>query len=387
MTEFRFNDELLLQAADRELAQQQFPSVFFALDHPSLRADFKRIDAGANRAKSKSRMIGVLTLIFAVVSLLAFPLEPLIISTNADTEISRNLFRLIAIIGAICGVLAVLFGNLGLWFGKLKRNWLQHRLMTERLRQWHAQYLIAHALDISAAVTSDTAREAFLDARTVSYNRFKRSVLEQVSSEYTKFTVSGAAAYSGLSVSEEGPGSSFWIEPGWADLAGRDLSEADHSALDALLSAYDGTRFIGQVQYTNYILSSEGKFWSLPAKQASVLRSTAFGLVIFAFVANFIALLSAIWPSFPISQSILGSVAISFAILAVGVRAFQEGLRPERELRRMQFYASAVSAARNNFLEAKSAQEKIIAMSILERASFEEMVEFLSTNERARFVL
>lgn len=383
---FRFNDELLLTPADQALAEQRFPNIYFALEHQELKADFRRIDRAANRSKSRSRTIGISALVFAVVSLLAFPLEPLIVSASREAE-GQSIFRIIAIIGAICGVLAVLLGNVGIWFGRLKRDWLQRRLMTERLRQWHAQYLIAHAKEICEAAGSEADEAAFLHTRALDYQRFKRAVIEQVASEYTKYTVTGSAAYSGLSGADRGSVAEFWIDPGWAKLATRKIGEDHAEALQELFTAYQETRLLGQVQYTNYVLSSEGKFWSLPAKQVYILGSTAFALVMFAFVANFIALLSASWPGFPVGHSVLGSIAISFAILAVGVRALQEGLRPQRELRRMGFYASAVNAARDRFVAARTPGKKIEAMLMLERASFEEMVEFLSTNERARFVL
>lgn len=384
---FRFNDELLISQADRDLAQRRFPNVFFALDHPALREDFKRIDKQANKAKSYSRTIGCFALGFAIISLLAFPLEPLIKTIWLEADQARSIFRAMAIAGAGCGLLAVIFGNFGIWFGKSKRNWLQHRLMTERLRQWHAQYVIAHAPDIVDAMKSPDKTADLIKARDLSYGRFQRSFLGQISSEYTKFTLRTAVGHSGQTVINPTGHQSFWIEPDWEAKATRSVAKADKDLLADIYAAYEETRLLGQVQYTNYILSSEGKFWSLPAKQALILGNITFGFVMFAFVANFIALISAIWPTFPIGQSVLGSIAISFAILAVGVRAIEEGLRPQRELRRMEFYAASVQHARDAFASARSQIKKVEAVSQLERASFEEMIEFLSTNERAKFVL
>lgn len=387
MTAFRFNDELLLSETDQDLAKKRFPNVFFALDHAELRSDFQRVDARANKAKSRSRVIGIAALVFAIVSLLAFPLEPLIISLQEDAGYARGLFRVIAIIGATCGVLAVLLGNLGFGFGKLKREWLQQRLMTERLRQWHAQYLISRLNDIAEAADSAEKQAEFEAERSLCYGLFKRNVLDQIASEYTRLTASGPAARRIVSSSLEPSANGFWIEPRWADLAARKFDNPASPALKEIFTAYEETRLLGQVQYTNYIISSEGKFWSLPARQIYVLGNTAFALVMFAFVANFVALMSAIWPSFPIGQSILGSIAISFAILAVGIRALQEALHPHRELRRMQIYASLVGAASERFASARSPTRRVEAMCLLERAAFEEMLEFLHTNESARFVL
>lgn len=386
-TMFRFNDELLLTDSDRALAARLYPSVMFALDHPSLRKDFLRIDQVAIRAKKRSRLIGLLTLCFAVVSLLGFPLENVIAALWPDMSQPAVIFRWLAIIGAACGVLAIVFGNAGFLFGKSKRDWLEKRLMSERLRQWHAQYLIAHALDVARAA-GDAAREAaYATLRETAYQQFQRTFLDQITSEYTKYTLRTAAGHSGRKMKAIADSSAYWIDPDWNARATRKLTPAEDAIVSDLLEAYTQTRLQGQVQYTNYILSSEGKFWSLPSLQVTLLDNTAFTLVIGAFASNFVALVSAISTQVPLAQSVLGSLAIIFAILAVGVRALQEGLRPHQEIRRMEYYASAIDHARESMLEARTTRKKLEAAMLLERASFEEMLEFLGTNEQARFVL
>ena len=193
---FRFNDELLLSEADRALAEKSYPKVFFALDHPELRAEFERVDGRAMKAKRTSRRIGCAALVFATLTLLTFPSEPLIKGiwqTSLEYEI---VFQYMAILGAAFGILALIFGNIGLGFGKVKRNWLQLRLITERLRQWHAQYLIAQAAEIAAIAHGDGDQEAWLAQRSLAFQRFKRSFIDQIGSEYAKYTLASAAAFS-----------------------------------------------------------------------------------------------------------------------------------------------------------------------------------------------
>ncbi len=384
---FRFNDELLLTDSDRALASRLFPAVMFALDHPGLRKDFQRIDAGAIRSKRRSRMIGLLTLCFAVMSLLGFPLESVIGAVWLDGAEYPVVFRGLAIIGAACGVLAIIFGNAGFLFGKSKRDWLEKRLMSERLRQWHAQYMLAHAVDIARAA-GDPAREtAFVAARETAFAHFQRTFIDQIASEYTKYTLRTAAGHSGRTMKAIADSAAYWIEPEWNARAARKPGAEEDAILTQLLDAYVQTRMQGQVQYTNYILSSEGKFWSLPSLQVTLLDNAAFTLVIGAFASNLVALLSASGAQVPMAQAVLGSLAIIFAILAVGVRALQEGLRPHQEIRRMEYYANAIDHARERMHEARTSRKKLDAAMLLERASFEEMVEFLGTNEQARFVL
>ena len=134
---FRFNDELLLSEADRDLAKASYPNIFFAMDNPALREEFHRVDELAIKAKNTSRRIGCAALVFATLSLLTFPSEPLIESLWPSEASQADIIRSLGVLGAVFGILALVFGNLGLGFGKVKRSWLQKRLITERLRQWH----------------------------------------------------------------------------------------------------------------------------------------------------------------------------------------------------------------------------------------------------------
>ena len=383
---FRFNDELLLSDADRALAERSYPDVFFALDHPELREEFQRVDQLALAAKRRSRWIGCAALIFATLSLLAFPFDVIIKGLWIQAEQEQPILRYLAIAGACFGLLALIFGNLGLGFGKVKRDWLMKRLITERLRQWHAQHIAAHAVEIAAADSPEKVT-AFLDQRDLSFRRFKRNFIDQIASEYTKYTQTAAASFSGQSITGTWSETAFWIDEAWPKQAAMKADGVDPGRLDQVYRALLETRIRGQVQYTNYVLSAEGKFWSSPAKQLHILGNLSYLLVVFAFAANFIALGAALWGELAQSTSVLSALAITFAILAVGVRAMLEGLRPQRETRRMQFYAAAINHADQSFEAARTHARKIAAMGLLERASYDEMIEFISSNERARFVL
>lgn len=384
---FRFNDELLLSEADRDLAKASYPNVFFALDHPALREEFHRVDTLAIKAKNASRRIGCAALVFATLSLLTFPSEPMIKGLWPSEVTQDEIIRSLGILGAVFGILALIFGNLGLGFGKVKRSWLQKRLITERLRQWNAQYLISHASEIARIAHSEADQAAWLDRRAHAFARFKRNFIDQIGSEYTKFTDASAAAYSGQSIIDPKATKSFWIEKDWASQAAAKPQKDDEQTLAELYRAMEETRIRGQIQYTNYVLSSDGKFWSSPAKQLHILGNLSYILVVLAFIANFVALIAAVWQDFPIAWELLSSLGIAYAIVAVGARAMLEGLRPQRETRRMQFYAAAINHAGESFAGARTHNKRIEAASLLERASYDEMIEFIGSNERARFVL
>jgi len=384
---FRFNDELLLSTIDRDLAAEAFPDVFFALDDPALRSDFKRLDTEANKKKAHSRLIGQAALVLAVASLLTFPLEPAISLLIGNGGESSSMFRIFALLGALCGVLAIVFGNIGLGFGKAKRGWLRSRLATERLRQWHAQYIIAHAADIAAAVGDQARQTEFQAARKIAYERFRRGFLSQIASEYSKYTQRNSAGHLSIYTIAELDAKAFWIEPAWGAAIERETAAANRPALQQLLDAYAATRIQGQVQYTNYILSDHGRFWSHPATQLRILGNTSFMLVMLAFLANLLALAIALWGPFEQAGTALGSIGMTLAILSVGSRALQEALHPHEELQRMERYAAKVGYAKRQFETAGTPAEALAAAVVLERASTDEMLDFLAINENARFVL
>lgn len=53
----------------------------------------------------------------------------------------------------------------------------------------------------------------------------------------------------------------------------------------------------------------------------------------------------------------------------------------------MELYAAQVDAARQQFNSSTAPARKMEALKFLEKASTDEMIEFLDANEHARFVL
>jgi hypothetical protein len=82
-----------------------------------------------------------------------------------------------------------------------------------------------------------------------------------------------------------------------------------------------------------------------------------------------------------------GSAIILIAITSATVRALQQGLQPEREVERYQQYRSALQAMRRQFEAAPSASEKIEVMQRMEHIAFDEMRNFLLTNQRSSFAM
>lgn len=94
---------------------------------------------------------------------------------------------------------------------------------------------------------------------------------------------------------------------------------------------------------------------------------------------------TSVWAAF--DSETINVVIIWIALAALATRAVEQGLQPEREAERYQQYRSGVRAVLEQFDAAASQDEKIRIMRDMERLAFDEMRNFLITNERARFVM
>jgi hypothetical protein len=71
----------------------------------------------------------------------------------------------------------------------------------------------------------------------------------------------------------------------------------------------------------------------------------------------------------------------------LGVRALEEGLRPQREFERYRQYKSALRSIEPRLKVDGLPSERIAAMIQLEQISFEEMVNFLKDHDESRYVM
>jgi hypothetical protein len=165
---------------------------------------------------------------------------------------------------------------------------------------------------------------------------------------------------------------------------------AESEQLEPLFKAYRELRIMHQIGYANYKLQNDGRLFSgAPRTQASVLSISGLIAIILLCAIHVFVLLGAVigeaaWTHFAAWVSV---VAIWIALIALAMRAVEEGLQPEREIERYQQYRSALRAILERFDLAQSQAAKVRVMQEMERLSFDEMRNFLITNDRARFVM
>jgi hypothetical protein len=345
---YPYNDDLLKSASDQQVAREQYGPIAFALIFPALLAHFAEADKVANTEKRRIRSRGLTSVGLVTVALLA---------ASATAELhDEHLSAVIGFIAALLGIAGALIG-----YFNTPVKWLEHRLVTESLRQFHFRTLIRMAPDILAAAASGDST-AFERRRAGALAQFEQNVIKR----------KGALMDALIEAPETSKSDLIAPPPDPAVFAG------ENGAL--LLSAYRNLRILRQCQYADYKLSrGSGLFSAFPKRQANVL-----GLMGLAFVA--LLLISHVASAILSGSGILHLAAVWIALLALSLRVIEEGLKPRAEIERYRHYQAATYRILDMF-EGGDTAGRVRAAEQLERASFDEMVIFLRSHEEARFTM
>jgi hypothetical protein len=366
----KFNDDMLLHESDRKLAASKYPSIVHVLDHQELRHLFIEYDAPASRAKRTGLMAGLGAIGLGFFALAAAAAE-ITVAHSADWFTVP-----LAGFAGMCGLASFVVGSVGVLFASRKRDWLHHRLMAESIRQFHFQMLVFRLPRLLASMKDDAARSDFRSERKLWLESLKARMIGKLDSAF-------AAA---IQEEEEiGP----WHHDG---TKAKELAKfRESSDLDPVFDAYRELRILHQLGYANYKLQNDHKFKSaMPRRQLEMLSNVVFFSIILLFIMHLGVLVGAvlphsIWACFHSPGAIV--VIIWLALAALATRAIEQGLQPEREIERYQQYRSAIRAILERYDQAPFQAAKIEFMRDMERLAFDEMRNFLITNERSRFVM
>ncbi len=364
----RFNSDLLTNSGDIELAAHSYQTLTHVLDHPELRALFTYYDVRANTAKQRSRRAGLLAIFLGTFALLSASAEAFSHSPNESS-------MLLGMAAALAGILSVAIGLWGVLHTKSKRQWLCDRLMTERLRQFHFQTFVFRLPEIVASLGTSEGAKAYNDARCRLFDEFKTKYQGHLEAELTE-------------ILDEGESSDKWLydpTPIPESLLKADLGE--------VFRAYRTLRITHQLQYANHKLRPEGSLWSPSLrKQAAFLSQTAFVCVLLLFVIHLVIAFALAVPSFVamgsfVNEPLVHVTTIWCAILALAIRAVEEGFGIRNEIERFRDYRSSITAIHERFNRTTDSAEKLRIMEEMERLAFEEMCSFLRDANDTRFVM
>jgi hypothetical protein len=237
----KFNDDLLLEEADRELAARKYPTIFHVLDHPELRELFRQYDVPATHAKRMGLKAGLWSIGLGFCALAVAASELLVSHPTSEAAGSRAddwTGIILATGSALCGLLSFLIGTMGVLSAGRKRKWLHCRLMTERIRQFHFQTFTLRLPQVLASLKDDAAKAKFLSERALWFESFKRRFVDKLDSAFT----AAIREHEKLEV---------WLhdEP---------VTHAEpENELDPLFGAYRELRVLHQMDYAEYKLQDD----------------------------------------------------------------------------------------------------------------------------------
>lgn len=396
-----FNDDLLLNEGDFELAKERWPAVIGALHFPNLIGKFREYDDGANKYKRSSNRAGIWAVALGSLALLAASSEPAIHRSLSSHEAPLGAWEadrdgggshanpgenitsavdgsrwdaetslwLLGLIAALSGMASVCIGVRGVLRGGAKREWMRDRLCTERLRQIRFQILVARLPSVLSSLEdgklseeASSERDGWLSQFVLLHERQQDGLLDQALKKPRTFRA--------------------WqldSEP----LVG--VADPSEPHTQQLLDAYDTLRFKHQISFAHKKLTG----LRIRRTALRVAGLSLVGIIVFCHAALAGSLL---FPETPNIGSLASNPATHLAIiwcavLALAVRALEDGLGVREELERYEEYAEEVKHVQERFYHADSLQAKREAMVEMEQITVGEMIDFFQGVDRASFLI
>ena len=384
--QFQYNDEFFFDDQERQRASGAFPSIWFALNSPDVADQFRLLDEDGKTLKAEFQIWGFRVVTLAVFALALAAIEPTFVYPATEAGYFPAIVpKVMASVAGAAGILSVLMGFFGMGFSGRKRRWLRIRMLCERIRQWRWQYICAHIPEIIAATSNDKLKDEYVAKRGVSFARFVSELRDQ----------QDAALQDVLASDKENP-DAFWCEISFKQAVQRaevlrsvETSEIDQTGPAAqLLAAYANARIGAQRRYARYLVTDQGPFTTHPATQRRWLHTRGVALIMLIFVLHILAVCGIFAFRIPgVAFKLMSVLAVILALVALGLRAIEDGLRPAEHLGRIKGYLAETSSIEEAFWEARSAASTVGLMVAQERAAYKEMVDFMQAGNRSRYVM
>lgn len=362
-----FNHDLLLNEGDAERARRLYPLIGEFLDWSELREAFRPIDAQGNTRRQRARTSGFLAVMLGTAALCVAALEPRL----HELHLGRDVDLALTLAALLLGVFALLIAG-GVLRGAGKREWLHHRAATERLRQLHFQWLVRRAKAIAVANTPAARRKLHAE---------RARLLGRLAE---RLPIGKTALVAGLV--DDVAGESAWLAPSAETPAG-----FRPEAFVELVDAYRNLRLSHQADYAAKMLERGVGFWPRePRGQGQRIASLAFLLTLGVIVVHFISAVTLLGiQERPAGLGAwLQTSAILLAVLALGLRALEGGLRTGVNVVRYVRYKNDVEVISLRFDHAGADVEARIAeMEKMEELSYRELREFLADSDEADFLI
>ncbi len=385
--EFRFNDEFFLEDIERKRLKERFPNVYFAFYCEEVSTLFYNVDADAKAAKTGFQLFGVGCVGLAVLSIVTAAADPIFLLPAAKAAVvSEVVPKVVASLAAVAGLCSILIGALGLGIGPRKQNWQKKRLIGDRLRQWQAQYVCSHISEIIDAAGSEVRIAAYIRKRAEDFRTFKADHIDNVGCRLQE--VIGEGHVVSANHKDACSGFNLWTDEALNQGANRSLNESldGDLILKELFDAYDAIRFRSQEEYTKYILG-KGPIRTHPRIQGYLLEKLGLSTIVTIVALHIIVIWGVLADVSALKSPIIHFLVVSIALISLGIRVLEDGLRPASHIARLQDYLEAVSESRLRFRRAETANDKRTEMNALEEASARELLSFMRTINASRYIL
>ena len=337
------------------------PAIRFIFEFPELLQAFEEIDPGAQIARRQSRRLGFASIALVLAALLLASADP------ALEGFERDLREMLGYGAALLGLAGTLLGALTLGKGSPRTKWLLARLQTESLRLFHFHYLARRLPDALPASGDPQAQAAYCAERKEALDRMRQALLSDPVSTYARLLADREfAPFAGL------------IAPSDQDAI------ADPALAADALAAWRALRLEWQIGYCEAKLSERGRLGATPKRQERLFATIAWSciaVIVGLHLAHFVE------HALHLPQALLQTGVVWTALIALGARALESGLSPQREVERYEQYRSNIRVALRRFDEAASVQARLEVMRGFEATSQEEMLVFIRTHAHSHFLL
>lgn len=364
-----FNDDLLINDSDVERSQVLFPKLPPVLDFPELRALFRQYDEQALAARRRAHRWGLVAILFGFIALMSSALAPI-------AELPP--------IGEIVGFSGLLIGAGGMWLFNFNHVWMVSRLMTERLRQWHFQFLVQRGDLVSAVIAGKATKSsvaAFREKRARLFEEFLKNHQGKLDSILTALTDSDSDLEA-------------WIVCASAPNNGYEQDES----FEAVCAAYRTLRLVHQAQYAHHKLRTRPeqsmlRFFRWPIVAQSRALHGLESFCFFALVALApLVVFNYAWQWFiegdlKLSPLTLNVFALGVAIVGFAARTLEEGLGLEDEVARYREYRSRLQRLVHDFDRSPEIHHRLHVMREMEVYAFDELRHFLIAHHESKFLL
>lgn len=382
----RYNDDLLLGEEARKRAESEFADVYHIINNTALQDRFREVNTEANRSKRTSQVAGIYAVLLAFVALACAATE------SAWAQSPEFWRKVIAAVSATMGVASLIIAGRRFLLGKRKKAWLEHRLYTERLRQYHFQSFIQRIESIAVSLKSRSDKSEYIKDRDARFHAFEQNLMKKKETYLHEILDTKTRPH-------------VWLHGSTVTTPPAPDTDVD---LSRIFKAYDIFRFAEQEGYAIYMLRPDNKTkdedsknakprkglndWiiSLPLRQKRKWLNHAWlasmTLLVVAHVAIVLGQLLPVHYPHSIEKTIHVLIVV-LALLAIAAKTLSEGFALSREIERYEEYYAVVHALRKEFKAADNVAEKLRLMAELEKASYEEMRVFLRSNDEATFVM